>query len=105
MDFGRHRSPHPDHPAVNLFSILALKTDSVTGRHKPSNLFQTQLLCSVHADLQSPSCLILQADLVLEESRNWTVYSVILNKGPAGMSGVIPEHRYSAVPRQVRWHS
>jgi hypothetical protein len=33
---------------------------------EPANCFQAQLLCFVHADVQSPACLILQAHLVLE---------------------------------------
>src|SRR5271156_5072854 len=59
---------HPLYPAVDLPPIMALKPDSRAGPDEPANLLQTQLLCFVHADVQSPACLPLQAHLVLEST-------------------------------------
>jgi hypothetical protein len=54
------------YPAVDLTTIGALKPDFLAGLDEPANRFQAQLLCFVHADVQSPACLTLQAHLVLE---------------------------------------
>src|SRR5271155_1501341 len=59
---------HPLYPAVDLPPIMALKPDSRAGPDEPANLLQTQLLCFVHPDVQSPACLPLQAHLVLEST-------------------------------------
>ena len=59
---------HSLHPAIDLLPILALKPDFLARLNEPANRFQTQLLCFVHADVQSPACLILQAHLVLESN-------------------------------------
>src|SRR5271156_5990400 len=53
-------------PTVPLLPILALKPDFLAGRDETPHSFQTQLLCLMHADVQSPACLLLQAHLVLE---------------------------------------
>jgi hypothetical protein len=63
------RDHHSLHPAVDLLTIFALKPDFLACLNESPNPFQTQLLCFVHADVQSPACLILQAHLVLEESQ------------------------------------
>jgi hypothetical protein len=41
------RLPHQHllHPVVELLATFGLKPDSLAGRHKPANGFQTQLLC------------------------------------------------------------
>ena len=60
---------HPLHPDIDLMAVLALEPDFRTGLDEPDHRFQTQLLCFVHADVQSPACLTLQAHLVLEEQQ------------------------------------
>ena len=57
------------YPAIKLMAIYAFKPNSLAGLHEPANRFQTQIFCFVHADFQSPACLILQAHLVLEKSK------------------------------------
>src|SRR6266700_1632030 len=59
---------HSLQPTVNLLPVLALKPDVLAGRDKQAHRFQAQLLCFVHADVQSPACLTLQAHLVLESN-------------------------------------
>jgi len=44
---------HRLHPAVHLFTVFALKAQTVAGQYQQTNLLQTQLLGFVHADLQS----------------------------------------------------
>ena len=61
---------HLLYPAIDLLPIFTLEPDFLAGLNEPANRFQTQLLCFAHADVQSPACLILQAHLVLEESRD-----------------------------------
>jgi len=56
------------HPATDLPTVPASKTDFLAGLIEPANCFQTQLLCFVHAAVQSPACLTLQALLVLEST-------------------------------------
>src|ERR1035441_8954403 len=62
---------HTLHPAINLLTALALKTDFLAGLDETANSFQAQLLCLVHADVQSPACLNLQAHLVLESKSSF----------------------------------
>ena len=55
--------PHQNllHPAIDLMTVLAFKSKLLAGLNEPANRFQTQLLCFVLADVQSPACLTLQA--------------------------------------------
>ena len=53
---------------VGATEVYVAIPPDLAGHYKPANRFQTQLLCFVHADVQSSSCLTLQAHLVLEES-------------------------------------
>src|ERR1039458_411210 len=62
---------HTLHPAINLLTPLALKMDFLAGLDETANSFQAQLLCLVHADVQSPACLNLQAHLVLESKSSF----------------------------------
>src|SRR5664279_288353 len=59
---------HSLQPTVNLLPVLAFKPDCLAGLDEPAHRFQAQLLCFVHADVQSPACLTLQAHLVLESN-------------------------------------
>jgi hypothetical protein len=56
------------YPAIRLLAIYSFKPDPLAGLDEPANRFQTQIFCFVHADFQSPACLILQAHLVLDNS-------------------------------------
>jgi hypothetical protein len=40
---------------MNLLTTLARKPESLAGLDKPANRFQTQHLCFVQADVQSPA--------------------------------------------------
>jgi hypothetical protein len=56
------------HPAVDLMGICALKPNFLAGLHEPTNHSQTQLLCFVRPDVQSPACLARWDHLVLEST-------------------------------------
>jgi hypothetical protein len=56
------------YPAIKLLAIYPFKPDPRAGLDEPAKRFQTQIFCFVHADFQSPACLIIQAHLVLEKS-------------------------------------
>ena len=56
------------HTAINLPTACARKPDFLAGLDRLANGFQAQLLCLLHADVQSPACLNLQAHLVLESN-------------------------------------
>jgi hypothetical protein len=56
----------PD-PNLNLIPAFARKPDFIAGLDKSANRFQAQLLCLVHADVQSPACIPLQVHPVVEE--------------------------------------
>ena len=104
LALGRVLLPHQDllHPAINLGPMPALKLKTFAGCNKPADLLQAQLLCLIHADVQSPACLtpsgssclgihpLLQAHLVLEETDPFALRGDALSL----------EHRIRCSPRR-----
>jgi len=49
----------------------SFRGDLFAGLYEPAHRLQTQLLGFLHADVQSPACLTLQAHLVLESNSSF----------------------------------
>src|ERR1019366_1359208 len=76
------------YPAVNLRAATSHKPHTLRGGKKCLDLYQTQLLCSKHADHPSSACplQLLQAHLALESTSplrlilRWTRVAVALSE-------------------------